>query len=81
MVRDAIPYLVVPLLLAALALYLGWWPLALLFFAVAVFMPWFFRDPQRTVPTDANLVICPADGRVTRVSQLERDTSASATLG
>jgi len=25
---------------------------------------WFFRDPQRVVPTDANAVVCPADGRV-----------------
>lgn len=25
---------------------------------------WFFRDPQRVIPQDADAVICPADGRV-----------------
>ncbi|MBS0195897.1 MAG: phosphatidylserine decarboxylase [Planctomycetes bacterium] len=25
---------------------------------------WFFRDPQRSIPQDADAVICPADGRV-----------------
>ena len=34
---------------------------------LAAFMAFFFRDPQRQPPTGADLVVAPADGRVTRV--------------
>ncbi len=30
---------------------------------------WFFRDPQRAIPKDADAVICPADGRVVIVDK------------
>lgn len=30
---------------------------------------WFFRDPRRTIPQDADAVICPADGRVVIVDR------------
>lgn len=39
-------------------------PLALLGLAGTFFLAAFFRDPDRTVPTAANLVVSPADGRV-----------------
>ncbi|MFO7694780.1 MAG: phosphatidylserine decarboxylase [Vicinamibacterales bacterium] len=38
--------------------------LAAAFAAVAVFMVFFFRDPERMVPDDADAVVSPADGRV-----------------
>ena len=31
---------------------------------LTVWCLWFFRDPQRQIPLDADAVICPADGRV-----------------
>jgi phosphatidylserine decarboxylase len=58
-------------------LLLGLWPVALLFGIVAAFMAFFFRDPKRDPPKDPNLVVAPADGRVTRVRQVEEgDRSA-----
>jgi phosphatidylserine decarboxylase len=58
-----------PFILGALivGLALGWWfgrlwavPLVVL----AGFFVFFFRDPDRQIPTGANLVVSPADGRV-----------------
>jgi phosphatidylserine decarboxylase len=46
----------------ALALILPW--LAALFGAVALFMLYFFRDPDRVVPEASDAVVSPADGRV-----------------
>lgn len=66
-VREGIPYIVVPLVLSVAASVFGlpWvgFPLAIL----AVFMAFFFRDPKREPPSDPNVVVSPADGRVTRI--------------
>lgn len=34
-------------------------------------VPWFFRDPERTVPNDADALISPADGTVTHVGEVD----------
>ena len=36
---------------------------------LALFMAYFFRDPERAPLSDKDLVVAPADGRVTRVAQ------------
>jgi phosphatidylserine decarboxylase len=35
---------------------------------------WFFRDPERTPPTDANLLLASADGTITHVEQVDDAT-------
>jgi len=70
----------VPGVLAILLIVLGFWPVALAFVVLAAFMAFFFRDPQRQPPTDANLVVAPADGRVTRVKSVGELSERSATL-
>ena len=70
----------VPGVLAVLLIVLGFWPVALAFVVLAAFMAFFFRDPRRQPPTDANLVVAPADGRVTRVKSVGELSERSATL-
>jgi len=56
---------------AAFALYLvhPWLALApLLPYAIVV---WFFRDPERRSPTDAGLLLAPADGTVTDIEEVD----------
>jgi phosphatidylserine decarboxylase len=67
MVRDGIPYVFIPLVLALAPVILGYWPLAIPFVAVAAFMAYFFRDPYRDVPTEPGIIVAPADGLVTIV--------------
>ena len=47
----------------------GWWALPLWIFAL--FVVQFFRDPARVIPSEPNIVVCPADGRVIAVDEVE----------
>lgn len=87
MVKDGYPWVLVPLAaaLAAGVSYLFWPALPLLALALALllltaFMAYFFRDPQRAVPSESGLVVSPADGKVTRVEKLSGDGAESPTV-
>ena len=79
-VKESIPYIVVPVLLAVAAAALGFWYVAGIFFLVALFMAFFFRDPKRVPPSDPDVVVSPADGKVTRVDAVESGTVVSIFL-
>jgi phosphatidylserine decarboxylase len=78
--REGLPYVIIPVLLALVPLYFGYWPIALVLLALAAFMAFFFRDPRRVVPQDENVIVSPADGRVTRVETLEPGNASSPTV-
>jgi phosphatidylserine decarboxylase len=67
MVRDGIPFVLVPVIIAAIFGWFALWPVTVVFAAVALFMMYFFRDPHRVVPTGEGLIVSAADGRVTRI--------------
>jgi phosphatidylserine decarboxylase len=77
MAREGYPYVIVPLLLALVAALVGYWPASIPFIILAAFMAFFFRDPGRAAPTDNNLVVSPADGRVTRIELLSPEEEGS----
>ena len=68
---------VAALAIAAWAWYFGasWWldALAAVFVLLALFVLYFFRDPEREIPKDADAVVSPADGRVMVVTPEELD--------
>src|SRR6476469_9403407 len=59
---------------------LGLWSLVVLGVLVALFMAFFFRDPRREPPSDQNVVVAPADGKVTRIITLDENSKDSPTL-
>lgn len=69
-VREGIPFILVPLLVSIATAILGLWYITLFFLIVAAFMAYFFRDPKRIPPDDPKVVVAPADGRVTRVKTI-----------
>lgn len=75
--REGRPFIVVAALIA-LAL-LAWalnsasaviWVLAILFVPIALWVPWFFRDPERDGERGHHLVVAPADGKVVLISEV-----------
>jgi phosphatidylserine decarboxylase len=80
MVRDGIPFVLVPAVIAAVFAFFQIWILAVLFFLLAAFMAFFFRDPYRNIPTDDDIVLSAADGKVTRIEENERGKLVSVFL-
>lgn len=80
MAREGYPYIIVPTLLAIILFAAGYWPVALPFILLAAFMAYFFRDPRRDAPAEADVIVSPADGRVTRVRQLSPEDADSPTV-
>jgi phosphatidylserine decarboxylase len=50
-----------------------WQPLSILFAALLLFTLYFFRDPKRTVPSDEQLAVSPADGLVTTIDEVDEN--------
>ena len=75
--REGWPHVAIAIAAALLATaFLGGW--SLLFWALAVFVIQFFRDPPRQVPVEPGIAVSPADGRVLLVQKardpyLQRD--------
>ncbi len=66
--------------MAVLLFAFGYWPIAILLILLMLGMAFFFRDPQRKPPADVNVVVSPADGRVTRVRKITPEEYDSPTL-
>jgi phosphatidylserine decarboxylase len=67
MVRDGYKFVWPPLLLGALALFLGWRIAGIFLLALGLFVVYFFRDPERVPPATPGIVVSPADGRVMEI--------------
>jgi phosphatidylserine decarboxylase len=66
MVRDGYIYGFSLLAVAALLVWFtGDWAWCVAPVILAAFFLWFFRDPQRTIPTAPGLIVSPGDGKVT----------------
>lgn len=72
-VREGYVYIAAALFLAVV-MYFGFGgAVAVPFVVLACYFTYFFRNPDRTIPTDEHLVVSPADGTVQDVVELEDD--------
>ena len=84
--REGYPFIGIALLLMGGALGLAlsrrtllFWVLATVTTVVALWVAYFFRDPERTGPRGENLVVAPADGIVLPVSEVHEPTFLGGT--
>src|SRR5689334_10430299 len=80
MVKEGFPFVIVPAVIGGILLFFSWWILAAAFILVAAFMAFFFRDPERAIPDEANIIVAAADGRVTRIDENENGKLVSVFL-
>ena len=80
MVKEGLPFIIVPLVIAVVLAFFGWWLVAGIFALVTAFMLYFFRDPHRNIPNEPGLIISAADGRVTRIDEADDHKTVSVFL-
>lgn len=69
-VKEGIPF-IIPLGVATLiAFFSGFTWLTVLFVLLTLFVMWFFRNPERTIPDNPIQIISPADGKVIRIEEV-----------
>jgi phosphatidylserine decarboxylase len=87
MVKEGIPFVLATLMIAMVFAILFFlvggitFLIGLILFAIlTAFMAYFFRDPERNVPNDKDIIVSAADGRVTRVEEREHGKFVSVFL-
>src|SRR5215468_12369786 len=79
-VKDAFRFLIPLFVSAALAFVLGLYLAAFSVMLLAVFVAFFFRNPNREIPSDPRVIVSPADGRVLKVERVGNVTKLSIFL-
>ena len=68
---EGIPFVVIAGIITVLFYAAGLIIPAVLFTLVTLFVVWFFRNPERTVPPGDNNVISPADGKIIDIREVD----------
>ena len=59
---------IIPLLVVAILMFLLSFYWVAFFFGLGfLFVTWFFRDPERHIPNEPNVIVSPADGKITEI--------------
>jgi phosphatidylserine decarboxylase len=64
MVKEGYYFGVSPLILGGVSYFLHWYVVAAILVFLALFVFYFFRDPERVIPSEPGAVVSPGDGRV-----------------
>lgn len=73
MVRTGWYFAAPPGVVGGLLAWQQWWLAAGIFFALALFVLFFFRDPEREIPGIPGGIVSPADGKVLSIESAEWD--------
>ena len=68
---EGFPFIIFSLALTILAAFFGIIWLTILLAAVTVFILCFFRNPERNFQDEDKLVICPADGKIIKIEEVD----------
>jgi len=59
---------IIPLLVVSIVMFLLSFYWVAFFFGLGfLFVTWFFRDPERHIPNEPNVIVSPADGKITEI--------------
>ncbi|MDD9304236.1 MAG: phosphatidylserine decarboxylase family protein [Desulfobacter sp.] len=67
---PGVKFVVSAILVTGVFFYFGWVIPGLIALVATVFTTWFFRDPERKIPSGEDVLVSPADGKVIIVEKL-----------
>lgn len=71
--REGYPFIGLFAFVTLVFALLGWTLLTLVLLGLTLFSVYFFRNPERVIPQDEDLVLAPADGKVVFVGPVEEE--------
>jgi phosphatidylserine decarboxylase len=76
--HEGYPFIVFSLIVTVFVAFLGgnWW-LTCFFALLTFFVVCFFRNPERFFENDEKILVCPADGKVIKIEDIEVDGTIS----
>ena len=80
MAKEGWPFLLPLVALGLGALWLQWFVALGLLGFLAAFVAFFFRDPERDIPSDPKAIVSPADGRIIRLEARDGNQALSIFL-
>ena len=66
--QGSAKFVLVPFFISLVAFFLEAFILNILFLIIAIYFLWFFRDPERAIDKNENIIYAPADGTVVFLS-------------
>ena len=69
-VKDGYPFIIFSLILTFIVLYFWGIVWAVVPFVLMLYFAYFFRNPNRPLPNDENILYAPADGRVMSIEEI-----------
>ena len=72
-IKEGFPLIGVMLFITIIAVYFGYYSIAIITFILALFFVNFFRNPKRNIPTDPDAILSPADGKVMEIEDVYED--------
>jgi len=69
--HEGFPFIILSLAFTVLAAYFGIIWMTIILVAITVFIITFFRNPERCFQDEDKLVICPADGKIIRIEEVD----------
>jgi len=68
---EGIPYIGITSVASVITYLLSLKIIAVIFFFLFLFMLYFFRDPKRKIPSEKNIFLSPADGKVILIKEIK----------
>ena len=71
--KEGLPFIIPALVISVFFLAMDWNLLTFLGIFITLFIAFFFRNPERKIPSLENIILSPADGKIIHVGECEED--------